>query len=132
MAFDWMQFTLIATTPTPSLSLWAKANSWATFAITVFGLLFLYCKNGGGTGRLFLRRYFPLSLTVGWKFLVAMLVIMWLIPIAMAGHSEDRVGWSTTVALAVINILMFWRIGFHLELLSRSADTLRAAPSAGP
>lgn len=119
MTFDWLQFTVIATTPTPSISLWSTAGSWATFAVTVLGLLYLYLKNGGGAGKQFLRRYFPLSVTVGWKFVGAMLVTLWLIPVALAGQSNHTLGWSATVALAVINIVMFWRIGFHLGSLAR-------------
>jgi hypothetical protein len=121
MAFDWLQFTLIATTPTPSISLWSTVGSWATFAVTVLGLLHLYHRNGGSTGRQFLRRYFPLSITVGWKFVAAMVVALWLIPVILVGQSNETLGWSATVSLAVINILMFWRIGSHLRSLSNEA-----------
>ena len=118
MAFDWLQFTLIATRPTPRISLWSTVGSWATFAVTLLGLLYLYHKNGGCTGKQFLQRYFPLSITVGWKFVVAMFVVLWLIPVVLAGQSNETLGWSTTVSLTVINILMFWRIGFHLGSFS--------------
>jgi len=122
MAFDWLQFTLIATTPTPTISLWSTVGSWTTFAVTVLGLLYLYRKNGGKTGKHFLLRYFSLSLTVGWKFLVAMFAIAWLIPVVLAGHSNEMLGWSTTVSTTVINILMFWRIGVHFESLANEAS----------
>lgn len=122
MAFDWLQFTLIATTPTPSISLWSTVGSWATFSVTVLGLLYLYRMNGGSNGRQFLHRYFPLSITVGWKFVAAMFVTLWLIPVVLAGQSNETLGWSGTVSLAVINILMFWRIGFHLRSLSNEAS----------
>lgn len=118
MAFDWLQFTLIATTPKTSISLWSTVGSWSTFAVTVLGLIYLYRMNGGSTGRRFLQRYFPLSVTVGWKFVVAMFVALWLIPIILAGQSHETLGWSATVSLKVINILMFWRIGAHLRSLS--------------
>ena len=118
MVFDWLQFTLIATTPTPTISLWSTASSWVTFAATGLGLPYLYRKNGGGAGKQFLHRYFPLSVTVGWKFVVAMVVVLWLIPVALPGYSNETLGWSSTIALAVINIIMFWRIGFHLRSLS--------------
>ncbi|MBM3337262.1 MAG: hypothetical protein FJY60_06210 [Betaproteobacteria bacterium] len=121
MAFDWLQFTLIATTPTPSISRWSTVSSWSTFAVTVLGLLYLYRMNGGSTGRQFLQRYFPLSITVGWKFVAAMFVALWLIPVVLAGQSNETLGWSSTVLLTVINILMFWRIGSHLRSLSNEA-----------
>ncbi len=119
MTFDWLQFTVIATTPTPSISPWSSAGSWTTFAVTVVGLLYLYLKNGSGAGEQFLRRYFSLSVTVGWKFVGAMFVTLWLIPVALGGQGQEAVGWSSTVALAAVNIVMFWRIGFHLDSLSR-------------
>jgi hypothetical protein len=122
MAFDWLQFTLIATTPTPSISLWSTVGSWATFAVTVLGLLYLYHRNGGRAGRQFLQRYFPLSITVGWKFVAAMIVSLWLIPVVLVGESNETMGWSATVLLAAINILMFWRIGSHLKSLSHETN----------
>lgn len=123
MAFDWLQFTLIATTPTPSISPWSTANSWTTFAITVLGLIYLYIKNGGSAGRNFLQRYFPLSVTVGCKFVVAMFLVSWLMPTILAGQSREVLGWSTMAALAAVNMLMFWRIGVHLESLRNAVNT---------
>jgi len=119
MTFDWLQFTLIATTPTPIISLWSATSSWVSFAVTVLGLLYLYRKNGGGSGKQFLYRYFPLSVTVGWKFVAAMFLALWLIPTVLAGRSDAVLGWSATVALALINLVMFWRIGTHLATLAR-------------
>jgi hypothetical protein len=120
MTFDWLQFTVMATTPTPSISPWSSAGSWTTFAVTVLGLLYLYRKNGTeGAGQHFLRRYFPLSVTVGWKFVGAMFVTVWLMPIALGGQSQETLGWSSTVAIAAVNVVMFWRIGFHLGSLGR-------------
>jgi len=126
MVFDWLQFTFIATTPTPRISQWSMVGSWATFAVTVLGLLYLYRKYGGCTGKQFLRRYFPLSFTLGWKFLVAMVVVLWLIPVVLTGQSNKTLGWSTIVSLAVINILMFWRIGVHLKSLSNEPASNRS------
>jgi hypothetical protein len=119
MTFDWFQFTVIATTPTSSVSLSSSASSWATFVVTVLGLLYLYIKNGGGAGRQFLQRYFSLSVTVGWKFVLAVTVLLWLIPLTLANQSEVVEGWCTAFALAITNVIMFWRIGLHLGALSR-------------
>ena len=123
MTFDWLQFTAIGTTPTPSIAPWSLAGSWATFAITVLGLLYLYRKNGGGSGRRFLSRYFPLSITVGWKFVGAMFGILWLVPVVLAGRSAEFLGWSSSITLSVVNVAMFWRIGTHLEALARNTTT---------
>jgi hypothetical protein len=118
MTFDWLQFTVIATTPTPSISPWSSAGSWTTFAVTVVGLLYLYLKNSGGAGEQFLRRYFPLSVTVGWKFVLVMLIAYWVVPFALSSRGEVFTGWAGTVVFGVINLAMFWRIGYHLRLLA--------------
>ncbi len=119
MAFDWLQFTSMATTPAANVSTWSLAGSWSTFFITIAGLVYLYVKNGGAQGRQLLRRYFPLSVTVGWKFVVAAFVSMWLVAWALAGASAEVRGWTSTVVLAALNIAMFWSIGAHLASLAR-------------
>lgn len=126
MAFDWLQFTLIATTQTPSVSPWSAASAWASLAITLLGLPYLYRRNGGGTGQYFFRRYFPLSIVVGWKFVVAMVVALWFVPVVLAGQSDEMLGWSAAVMLALINITMFWRIGFHLASLADAPGISRS------
>jgi hypothetical protein len=47
-----------------------------------------------------------------------MLISAALIPMVLPKQSEELVGWSTTTALATINICMIWRIGIHLRALS--------------
>jgi hypothetical protein len=47
-----------------------------------------------------------------------MFVALWLIPVVLVGQSNEALGWSATVSLTVINVLMFWRIGSHLKSLS--------------
>lgn len=123
MAFDWLQFTWIAVTPSPQISNWSTASAWTTFIITLLGLLYLYRQNGGGKGQQFLCRYFPLSVTVGWKFVVAMLIAVSLIPWVLSTQNEELVGWSTTAALAAINTGMMWRIGTHLRSLSGETNS---------
>lgn len=119
MAFDWLQFTFIATTPTAAISDWSRASSWASFAITVIGLPYLFARNGGSGGCQFLQRYFPLSVTVGWKFVVASFGATWLVDLALQGQSNAVRGWASTAVLAAINGAMVQRIGQHLHALAR-------------
>ena len=119
MVFDWLQLTAIATTPAPIIAPWSFAESWITFAITVAGLMYLYVRNDGSKGKQFLHRYFPLSVTVGWKFVAASFPVMWLIEHALTGSNPEISGWSSTVAIEALNLAMFWRIGEHLASLAR-------------
>ena len=129
MVFDWLQLTAIATTPTPIISPWSITGSWITFAITVAGLMYLYVRNDGSKGKHFLYCYFPLSVTVGWKFVVAMFAVMWLLEAALVRSSPEFRGWSSTVALAALNLAMFWRIGEHLAGLARERAAQPHAPA---
>lgn len=124
MAFDWLQFTLIATTPSASINQRSYVDSWTTFVITVLGLVYLFYKNGGSGGKEFLSRYFPLSVTVGWKFAVAMFLAMYLLSAGFAGQNDEVIGWFSAAIVAVLNIIMFWRIGHHLGVLASAADGL--------
>ncbi len=119
MTFDWLQFTSIATTPVVSVSTWSLAGAWMTFFITIAGLVYLHGRNGGAQGRQLLHRYFPLSVTVGWKFVVATFVSMWLVGSALSDKSAEVRGWASALVLAALNIAMFWSIGTHLARLAR-------------
>ena len=123
MAFDWLQFTQIATTLTSNISAWSLFHSWATFAITVLGLVYLFHKNGGSRGRNFLLRYFPLSITVGWKFFVFSYASMWLAQMIFSQYGRVALGWSSAATLAAINCAMFWRIGFHLQAIVKATSS---------
>lgn len=123
MGFDWLQFTLGTTTPTPGISPWSATSAWAAFAITVLGLPWLYRCNGGHRGQHFLQRYFPLSVTVGWKFVALMAVVQGLIPLAWPNASPATLGWGSTAAWALINLAMVGRIGMHLRSLAHTPVT---------
>lgn len=54
---------------------------------------------------------------MGWKFVVAMIVASWLVSKALSSQGQETMGWYSTVVVAAVNVLMFWRIGHHLDLL---------------
>ena len=132
MVFDWLQFTLIATTPAESIPGWSAVSSWTTFAITALGLAYLFHQNGGRQGTHFPRRFFPLRVTVGWKFVVGMLVATWVIPFALAGLGEALTGWVSAGVLGGINLAMFWQIGRHLRALASESSPLNPETVLAP
>ena len=120
--FDWIQLTAFRIQPNPeALSPSSQFEAWFGFGITVVGVVFLFLCNGGGRGRDFLYRYFPLSVVVGWKFVVAMVVASWTLSFLLAGQPENVMRWSVVAVGCVLNALMFLRIGQHLKRLSREA-----------
>jgi hypothetical protein len=61
------------------------------FAITIAALVYLCLCNGGTRGAHFLYRYFPLSVVVGWKVVVASLVALPVAKVLLSGVSP----WSS-------------------------------------
>jgi hypothetical protein len=120
--FDWLQLTVFRIRPNPApLSLPEKFEAWFGIGITVVGVVFLFLCNGGGRGKDFLYRYFPLAVVVGWKFVVAMVVAFWALSLVLAGQPENVTRWSVVALGCLGNALMFLRIGQHLKALSRRA-----------
>ena len=120
--FDWLQFTAFRIRPNAEpLSLQAEFEAWFGLGITVAGVVFLFLCNGGGQGKDFLYRYFPLAAVVGWKFVVAMVIAAWALNQVLAGQPEQVTRWSVVALGCLGNALMFVRIGQHLKALNRLA-----------
>ena len=120
--FDWLQFTAFRIWPNPEpLSLSAQFEAWFGFGITVIAVVFLFLCNGGGQGKDFLYRYFPLAVVVGWKFVAAMVFASLALRHVLAGQPENVTRWSLVALGCLGNALMFLRIGQHLKALSRRA-----------
>lgn len=116
---DWLQCTAFRLWPSSGATdSWEQADALATLVITILGLAFLFWCNGGGQGKHFLYRYFPLSFVVGWKFLASVSVTLWLVGLAMQNLPASFMGWISTAILAVFNIVMFLRIGYHMKGLA--------------
>lgn len=125
-AFDWMQFTAIRLSPAlDSIASWERADALFTLALTLGGLVYLFICNGGARGRDFLYRYFPLSVVVGWKFLGAAVLMLWATTWLLRDAQASIVGWASTGVLAIINLLMFLRIGKHMRDLAAVSPRMR-------
>lgn len=123
IGFDWLQFTAIRLSSRSGiLADWQRVDAWFTLCLTAIGLVFLFVCNGGIHGKDFLRRYFPLSFIVGWKFMVCASIALWAMGLVLESEPASVVGWASTATLAVINIAMFLRIGFHLREVARASN----------
>lgn len=119
--FDWLQFTFIRLSSTSgAMQDWEYANALSPLFITIIGLLFLFLFNGGVHGKDFLYRYFPLSFVVGWKFMVAATIAIWVTGLVMKNEPVYLVGWISMLIFTVFNIAMFLRIGFHLREVAQA------------
>jgi hypothetical protein len=122
MAFDWLQFTIFRLSRSSEpIAPWQYFDAWFALAITLAALVYLFLCNGGTRGAHFLYRYFPLSVVVGWKFVAASLIAFPAVQMLTSGASPNVSGWSLSAALAVLNLVMFHRIGHHLKWLGRES-----------
>jgi hypothetical protein len=123
MAFDWLQFTAFRLSPSAAPpSAWERADALITFGLTLCGLAFLFLCNGGIRGQQFLQRYFGLSFVVGWKMVILSFVALAAHDMLMHDASPALVGWGATGVLAVLNVIMMLRIGWHMRALANASD----------
>ena len=128
ITFDWLQFSVTESLPTPTVAPWTLAGVWLTFAATIGGLLYLYRCNGR-RGESFLQRYLPLSVTVGWKFFLASFVVVAGSDVVFGPYGRDVSGWFNSAAVTALNVTMFGRIGWHLSGLARVSRSGGNGPS---
>lgn len=107
MSFDWLQFTIIAINGNKVTDI-SILNSMATFFITIFGILYLYICNNGKNGTWFLQKFFALSVSVGWKFVVVSFVGSYILGVFIASNNIEIV---QSAFILLLNILMFLFIG---------------------
>ncbi len=112
MSFDWLQFTLIALNEDEITKL-STFNSISTFIITIIGLLYLYTVNGGANGKNFLEKFFALSVSVGWKFVIASFLISYFISFIFI----NNIYLIQVLSMIFLNLLMFFQIGKNLKFI---------------
>lgn len=123
--FDWLQFsTFRLSRSSEPLAAWHYFDAWFAIAATLAGLIYLFWCNGGTHGAHFLYRYFPLSVVVGWKFVVASFIVLPAVKSLLSDAPPNIIGWSLSAALVTLNVLMFLRIGHYLRRLSRGSREL--------
>jgi hypothetical protein len=91
--FDWLQFTAFRLWPGKKpLSPASQFEAWFGLGITVTGVVFLFLCNRGARGNDFLYRYFPLSVVVGWKFVVATVAALFAANLLVEGNRQTSDG----------------------------------------
>jgi len=95
-------------------------------AIVVVGTVALYRRNGGGAGKQFFIRYFPLLWVVGIRFFVvaiavsAPLLATYLYATLSAEDETANGAWYLTAAYLVIAALYYWRLYVHIGDVARA------------
>jgi hypothetical protein len=125
MVFDWLQFTLLylqvadrmASTEQPivfSDHLWI----WSLFFITILGILICFIVNGGMKGKNFLPKFFSYSVTVGFKYGIAGLVIDNLPTLIPA----LKLPFYELFSIYALNIAMVSHFAYRISLTRKSTS----------
>ena len=86
----------------PTLFDWV--NIWGLLIINAIGFIIIFFANGGSKGHHFLKKYFSLSFTVGFKYGVLFIIFSALLT------SEIQ----NIMAFIILNMLMIANIGFRI------------------
>lgn len=86
----------------PTLLDWV--NIWGLLVINAIGFIVLFLANGGSKGHDFLKKYFSLSFTVGYKY-----AILFFICTALLTSQAQGIA-----AVVILNTLMVVNIGFRI------------------
>ena len=95
------QWLAIAGKP-PTLLDWV--NIWGLLIINAIGFIILFLANGGSKGHNFLKKYFSLSFTVGYKYAIIFLICTALLTSQTLGIA----------AVVILNTLMVANIGYRI------------------
>lgn len=86
----------------PTLLDWV--NIWGLLIINALGFVALFLANGGTKGHDFLKKYFSLSFTVGFKYCILLLICAALLTSQI----------QSIAAFVILNMLMVGNIGFRI------------------
>ncbi len=86
----------------PTLLDWV--NIWGLLIINAVGFIILFLANGGSKGNNFLKKYFSLSFTVGYKYAIIFFICTALLTSQTLGIA----------AVVILNTLMVGNIGFRI------------------
>ena len=79
-------------------------NIWGLLIINAFGFVILFLANGGSKGHNFLKKYFSLSFTVGYKYAILFFICTALLTSQTLGIA----------AVVILNTLMVTNIGLRI------------------
>ena len=113
----------VAYIPQTTHNVWDGLGAVWSVLLAALGTIYIYRQNGGGGGQHFLQRYFA----VGWVVVVRLIVVLILVAVAFygtlaaVGADTESTHWYDFLFLAVVEAVIYWRIGHHVRDLAQRA-----------
>jgi len=107
--------------PQAFTNIWDGLEAFCSIALAVLGTIYVYGQNGGASGQHFLQRY----LAIGWVVTLRWLVVFILAAVAfftlmtVLGRETEETTWYDFLFLAVVQAVVYWRIGYHVGDLAQ-------------
>ena len=116
-------FSAVAFIPQTIHNIWDGLGAVWSVLLAVVGTIYIFRQNGGAEGQHFLQRYFA----VGWVVSVRCLAVFILVTVAFygalaaAGADTESTRWYDFLYVAVVETVVYWRIGHHVRDLAQRA-----------
>jgi hypothetical protein len=114
-------FAAVGYIPQTITNVWDGVGAVWSVALAVFGTIYIYRQNGGADGQHFLQRYFAIGwvVTIRWLVILILVAIAFFTLMAVLESEAEETTWYEFVFLAVVEAVVYWRIGYHVRDLAQ-------------
>lgn len=115
--------TAVGYLPQTMSNVWDALGAAWSVAVAVVGSIYIYRQNGGADGQHFLQRYFAIGWVVTVRWLVVLIVVgvAFFGTLAAVGADTESTHWYDFLFPAVVEAVLYWRIGHHVRDLAQRA-----------
>ena len=109
--------------PQTMSNVWDGLGAAWSVALAVVATIYIYRRNGGADGQHFLQRYFAIGWVVAirWLVIIIFAAIAFYAALTAVGVETENTAWYDFVFLAIVEAVVYWRIGHHVgELADRT------------
>ena len=107
--------------PQTMSNVWDGLGAAWSVALAVVATIYIYRQNGGAGGQHFLQRYFAIGWVVAIRWLVVFILatVAFYGTLAAVGADTESTHWYDFLFLAVVEAVIYWRIGYHVRDLAQ-------------
>jgi hypothetical protein len=109
--------------PQTMSNVWDGLGAAWSIALAVVATIYIYRQNGGADGQHFLQRYLALGwvVSVRWILVLILVAVAFHGTLAAVGSDTESTHWYDFLFLAVVEVVIYWRIGHHVRDVARRA-----------
>lgn len=113
--------TAVAYIPLTTYNIWDGLGAVCSVLLATVGTIYIYRQNGGAEGQHFLQRYFAVGwvVTIRWLAVLILVAVAFYGTLATVGAVTEGTHWYDFLFIAVIEAVMYWRIGHHVRDLAQ-------------